>query len=66
MKGKIEFKKIFQDNWGSFKRNHPSYADEHYEITIQKMLGCGDGNNGYYGISMHSMRFRFKANSIHL
>jgi hypothetical protein len=47
MMKKIEFKKIFQDNWEKFKGKYPSYADEHYEITIQKMLGCGDGNNGY-------------------
>lgn len=47
MKDKKEFKQIFLDHWESFKQMHPAYDDEHYEESIQKMLGCGDDSNGY-------------------
>ena len=45
--GKKEFKKIFEEHWEDFKKNHPGYDNEYYEKIIGKMLGCGDSRNGY-------------------
>ena len=47
MKDKNSFKKIFEDHWDSFKLKHPAYNNELYNQAVQKMLGCGDPNNGY-------------------
>ena len=41
------FKNIFRENWGNFKIKNPSYNHERYDIAVNKMLGCGDENNGY-------------------
>ena len=47
MRRKTEFKEIFQDHWVNFKQNHSAYNDAHYDLAIEKMLGCGDSSNGY-------------------
>lgn len=47
MRAKTAFKKIFQDHWISFKQNHAAYNDAHYDLAVEKMLGCGDSSNGY-------------------
>ena len=39
------FKQIFIDGWEAFKQAHPRY--ESVDEVVQKMLGCGDPNNGY-------------------
>jgi len=47
VKDKVKFKQIFLDHWEDFKQKNPSYNDERYEESVQKMLGCGDEGNGY-------------------
>ena len=47
MKSTTVFKKIFQDHWDIFKQKHSAYNDEFYNQAVEKMLGCGDVNNGY-------------------
>jgi len=39
------FKQIFEDGWGDFKRKYPQY--EAVDEVVQKMLGCGDPENGH-------------------
>ena len=41
------FKSIFSDHWENFKKAHPKYDIDQYEIPVQKMLGCRDASNGY-------------------
>lgn len=47
MRAKSEFKKIFEEHWQDFKQANPSYDEELYDQSVQKMLGCGDAVNGY-------------------
>ena len=47
MKDKTVFKKIFEEHWEGFKQKNPGYDNEHYNQAVEKMLGCGDANNGY-------------------
>lgn len=42
---KKQFKQIFQDGWQEFKAKYPRY--EAVEEVIEKMLGCGELENGY-------------------
>lgn len=39
------FKQIFKDGWEEFKAHHPRY--EGVDEVVQKMLGCGEFENGY-------------------
>jgi len=39
------FKQIFRDGWEAFKARHPRY--EAVDEVVQKMLGCGEFENGY-------------------
>jgi hypothetical protein len=39
------FKQIFKDGWEEFKKRHPRYAG--VDEVVQKMLGCGEFENGY-------------------
>jgi len=39
------FKQIFRDGWKSFKAKHPRY--ESVDKVVEKMLGCGEYENGY-------------------
>lgn len=47
MKKKSVFKQIFEDHWDEFKRFYPIYDDDHYNSVVNKMLCCGEDNNGY-------------------
>ncbi len=38
------FKEIFKDGWEAFKTHHPRY--EGVDEVVQKMLGCGEFENG--------------------
>ncbi len=42
---KTIFKQIFKDGWEAFKTCHPRY--ERIDEVVQKMLGCGEFENGY-------------------
>ena len=42
---KKQFKQIFRDGWVEFKEQHPRY--EALDEVIEKMLGCGELENGY-------------------
>lgn len=42
---KNTFKQIFRDGWEAFKARYPRY--EAVEEVVQKMLGCGEYENGY-------------------
>ena len=42
---KNTFKQIFKDGWEAFKARYPRY--EAVEEVVQKMLGCGEYENGY-------------------
>ncbi len=42
---KDTFKQIFRDGWDSFKAKYPRY--ELVDEVVQKMLGCGEYENGY-------------------
>jgi len=39
---------IFRDHWDQFKRFHKELVDENIEENIEKMMGCGLIENGYY------------------
>ena len=39
------FKQIFRDGWEAFKARHPHY--DAVDEVVQKMLGCGEFENGY-------------------
>ena len=39
------FKQLFQDGWDDFKKRYPRY--EAVDEVVQKMLGCGEFENGY-------------------
>ncbi|MDI6794156.1 MAG: transposase [bacterium] len=41
------FKQIFTDHWAEFRKKYPRYSTEYYENVINKMLGCGDTENGF-------------------
>tara|TARA_X000001036_G_C20638230_1_gene790068 strand:+ start:175 stop:1356 length:1182 start_codon:yes stop_codon:yes gene_type:complete len=41
------FKNIFREHWDDFKSQNPTFDDDRHNIAVQKMLGCGDENNGY-------------------
>lgn len=40
-------KEIFRAHWEGFKKRHTRYREERYEEAVQKMLGCGDPENGF-------------------
>jgi hypothetical protein len=42
-----KFKEIFRSHWESFKETYSRYRAGRYDEAVQKMLGCGDPNNGY-------------------
>ena len=42
-----EFKDIFRTQWESFKKTFCRYQSDRYDEVVQKMLGCGDPENGY-------------------
>ena len=42
---KNTFKQIFIDGWEEFKKKYPRY--ENVDEVVQKMLGCGEFENGY-------------------
>jgi hypothetical protein len=42
---KNRFKQIFHDGWADFKAGYPRY--EAVDEVVQKMLGCGERENGY-------------------
>jgi hypothetical protein len=39
------FKQIFRDHYEEFLRQYPEY--ERMREAVEKMLGCGDKENGY-------------------
>ncbi|UCF82361.1 MAG: transposase zinc-binding domain-containing protein [Desulfobacteraceae bacterium] len=41
------FKDIFRTHWESFKKTFSRYQSDRYDEVVQKMLGCGDPENGY-------------------
>lgn len=41
------FKKIISENWEDFRRKYPQFAKPQYEEAVQKMLNCGEKENGY-------------------
>jgi len=41
------FKQIFIEYWVEYKKMNPRYDTEYYDKVINKMLGCGDPENGY-------------------
>ena len=42
-----KFKDIFRTHWESFKDAISRYQSDRYDKVVQKMLGCGDPENGY-------------------
>jgi len=44
---RTKFKDIFRTHWESFKELFPRYRSARYDEVVQKMLGCGDPENGY-------------------
>jgi hypothetical protein len=40
-------KEIFREHWEVFKERNPRYRAARYEEAVQKMLGCGDLENGF-------------------
>ena len=42
-----KFKDIFRIHWEPFKKTFSRYQCERYDEAVQKMLGCGDPENGY-------------------
>lgn len=40
-------KEIFRAHWKGFKDRFPRYGEERYEEAVEKMLGCGDPENGF-------------------
>jgi len=41
------FKQIFIDHWVEFCKKYPRYNTGYYDSVINKMLGCGDPENGF-------------------
>ncbi len=39
---KATFKQIFEEHWDAFKTVYPRYDTEYYDLTVHKMLDCGD------------------------
>jgi len=52
IRGEIYFKnvmvQIFRDHWDQFKRYNKEHIDKNIEENVEKMLGCGLLENGYY------------------
>lgn len=44
---KDTLRQIFRDHWQYFKERYPSYDTPQYDEAVQKMLGCGNMENGY-------------------
>ncbi len=42
---KNKFKQIFKDGWEEFEEQHPRFKE--VGEVVQKMLGCGEFENGY-------------------
>lgn len=42
-----KLKEIFREHWQSFKDRYARYRSERYEEAVEKMLGCGDPENGF-------------------
>jgi hypothetical protein len=42
-----QLKKIFLIHWGSFKEQFSRYRAARYDEVVEKILGCGDPENGY-------------------
>jgi hypothetical protein len=42
-----KLKEIFREHWQSFKDRYTRYRSERYEEAVEKMLGCGDPENGF-------------------
>jgi hypothetical protein len=42
-----KLKEIFRTHWESFKETFFRYREDRYDEVVQKMLGCGDPENGY-------------------
>ena len=42
-----KLKEIFRTHWESFKETFSRYREDRYAEVVQKMLGCGDAQNGY-------------------
>jgi len=42
-----KFKDIFRTHWEPFKKTFSHYQSDRYDEAVQKMLGCGDPENGY-------------------
>jgi len=51
-KRKIYYKnvmvQIFRDHWAPFKERHPELVTDVIEENVQKMMGCGLSENGYF------------------
>jgi hypothetical protein len=41
------FKQIFMDWWGKFREMNAECQTEYYDAVIEKMLGCGEPENGF-------------------
>ena len=44
---KDTLRQIFRDHWQDFKKRYPGYNTPQYDEAVQKMLGCGNAENGY-------------------
>ena len=42
-----KLKEIFRTHWESFKDRYSRYRAKRYEEAVEKMLGCGDPENGF-------------------
>jgi hypothetical protein len=42
-----KLKEIFRTHWESFKDRYSRYRSKRYEEAVEKMLGCGDPENGF-------------------
>lgn len=42
-----KFKEIFRTHWESFKATFSRFRESRYNEAVEKMLGCGDPENGY-------------------
>lgn len=45
---KNRFIQIFRDHWSPFERYHPQYVSEVVTENVDKMMGCGLIENGYF------------------
>lgn len=45
---KNRFIQIFRDHWSPFEQYHPEYVDEVIAENVDKMMGCGLIENGYF------------------